>query len=93
MDEADRRAFLIRYAALALGALATSSSAAQSSLDGKKPPKALYGPPPRPPTATPTESTPPVALYGPPPRPVNPGDSPAPDRPTAPDRGILALPR
>ena len=85
MDEADRRAFLIRYAALALGALASSGAAAQPSLDSKKPPKVVYGPPPRPPSVTPTASTPPVALYGPPPRPVNPSDSPTPDGPATPD--------
>jgi len=81
MDEADRRAFLIRYAALALGALASSGAAALPTLDKKKPPKALYGPPPRPPsTVTPTEPKPPVALYGPLPRP-NPLDTATPDDP------------
>ena len=77
MQEESRRTFLMRYAAMALAAMAPNGAhAAGDDGDAVKdfpdqglPNKTVYGPPPRPyPTLHP-QRTPPVALYGPPPSP------------------------
>ena len=82
MPEESRRTFLLRYAAMALAALAPSGArAAGDDGDAIKnddllpEKKAVYGPPPSPyPTLQPRR-TPPVAIYGPPPSPY-PTDDP-----------------
>jgi len=73
MPKESRRAFLTRYAAMALAALAPNGARAARLLgDPDSLTKDVYGPPPSPyPTLHP-QRTPPVALYGPPPR--NPPD-------------------
>jgi hypothetical protein len=77
MPEESRRTFLMRYAAMALAAMAPKGArAAGDDGDAAKPlgdpgslTKDVYGPPPSPyPTLHP-HRTPPVALYGPPPSP------------------------
>jgi hypothetical protein len=96
MDETDRRAFLIRYAALALSALASASAAAAPangirSLSeaanqdfGPYADRDVYGPPPSPDTTLiPGEKKPPRALYGPPPRPSSTGAPTEPKPPVA----------
>jgi len=67
MPEESRRAFLTRYAVMALAALAPNGARAAKLLgDPDSLTKDLYGPPPSPyPTLHP-QRTPPVALYGPP---------------------------
>ena len=84
MPEESRRTFLIRYAALALAAMAPSGARAagddgdaiKTLADDLMPEKkAVYGPPPSPyPTLQP-RPPPPVAIYGPPPSPY-PTDDP-----------------
>ena len=76
MPEESRRTFLLRYAALALAAMAPNARAAADDGGAANPlgdpgslTKDVYGPPPSPyPTLHP-HRTPPVALYGPPPSP------------------------
>ena len=77
MQEESRRTFLMRYAAMALAAMAPNGArAAGDDGDAIKdfpdqglPNKTVYGPPPSPyPTLDPQRPLPPAALYGPPPR-------------------------
>ena len=78
MEDESRRTFLLRYAAMALAALAPNGARAagdegnaiKNPADDLLPEKkAVYGPPPSPyPTLHPRR-TPPVAIYGPPPSP------------------------
>jgi hypothetical protein len=77
MQEESRRTFLMRYAAMALAAMAPNGArAAGDDGDAIKdfpdqglPNKTVYGPPPSPyPTLHPRRPPPPAPVYGPPPR-------------------------
>jgi hypothetical protein len=78
MPEESRRTFLMRYAAMALAAMAPKGArAAGDDGDAAKPlgdpgslTKDVYGPPPSPyPTLHPQRPPPPAPVYGPPPSP------------------------
>jgi hypothetical protein len=76
MPEESRRTFLLRYAALALAAMAPNGAsagddggAAKQIGDPGSLTRDVYGPPPSPyPTVDPQRPPPPAPVYGPPPR-------------------------
>ncbi len=90
MQDESRRTFLMRYAAMALAAMAPNGArAAGDDGDAIKdfpdqglPNKTVYGPPPSPyPTLHPRRPPPPAPVYGPPPSPYPTLDSPRPPPP------------
>ncbi len=89
MEEESRRNFLMRYAAMALAALAPNGArtagdngkAIGDIADNLEPGKVVYGPPPSPfPTLHPRRPRPPAPVYGPP-TPYPTLDSPRPPPP------------